>query len=79
MELIVEFEKVLLDRLYPTEDFLEKDKLALVFKKMFEEDKMSTAADGKRFGNSLNHSEKENRKELQKTPTLSNHSMKEDT
>jgi hypothetical protein len=27
-----------LDKLYPTEDFLENDKLALVFKKIIEED-----------------------------------------
>jgi len=37
VELSVEFENVSLDRLYPTEEFLEKDKLALVFVKRIKE------------------------------------------
>ena len=38
VELTVEREYVPLERLYPTEDFLEKDKLALIFMKVVRED-----------------------------------------
>jgi len=38
VELGVDFEDVPVDRLYPTESFLEKDKLALVFMKIIAED-----------------------------------------